>query len=90
MKPELASYIKWKQNLHQVPDLSQTKWGAFNNSSIQRQYNAYRQALADYLPKKPPEDVVEAMVDAGCRPEWAESIYKAMRLQMLSEPRSTK
>ena len=90
MKPHLQSYLLWKQNLHIVPDLTMTKWGAFNNSSIQRQYNAYRQALADYLPKKAPDDVLEAMVDAGCRSEWAQSIYQDMRKQMMDKTRSTK
>lgn len=90
MKPHLQSYLLWKQNLHIVPDLTMTKWGAFTNSSIQRQYNAYRQALVDYLPKKAPDDVLEAMVLAGCRDEWAQSIYQAMRKQLLDKPRSTK
>ena len=73
----------WKRKLRTIPDLDTDRWGKFLHSGVQREWGAYLECMAQFLPEQPPAHVVETMIAQGVRPDWAAQTYRDMRKSLI-------
>ncbi len=82
--PLLTRFYAWKSKCGVAFSTERDKRGRFKEYFMRTQWAAYRQGVRDILPEQAPEDVLQAMVGAGCREAWAKDIYKACREALLT------
>lgn len=80
-----GAFMAWKQSqpIPGVLDVDPEN-GEFTQLRMRQHAGVWAGAVETYLPVPPAPHVLEAMIDAGCRRDWADSIYLAARRAILS------
>lgn len=80
----LQQFVTWKHAKPSTVNMHRHKrTGQFIDKAVQAQWAAYRQGVRTALPDEPPPEVIEAMVMAGARRDWAKDIYQAIRAEAI-------
>jgi len=74
----------WKRCAPVALDLRRNSGsGQFKNPVLEREFRAYAQGARDHvMPVVASDSIVEAMVAAGCRRDWAQDVYQAIRQEV--------